>query len=1053
MVKHTEQGVETASPMKIRQRLLKTITEIEQRRDMLGDTVVDLTLLALNEQLSQLDTQEAVAMEAERRPLTLVVLSMSKNNTPLQTILHNAGFAPVPYPDDTPPDDPLQTAFYSDNLDPQATIQHMITDLLDQAEFIGCRVLIDTHSGVVDGLAGYAAEFGADVAPLPPGLYLSYAAYKEVRGHFAVIQAADDSAYYRVDGLKTSPRLLGRLELETISSTMIGRAAELKQIQSLYRRVVDQQQAHAVLVTGISGVGKSRLLFEFDKWLELNPENLIAFEGNATVSERMLPFGLLREMLAQRFDITEQHTESEARQRLIEGIERLIGENAARRAHIIGQLIGFDFSNSPHLLGLRSDYQRFQSVAYETLLDLFRTLHRQYQQPIIIRLEDLHNADHASLHFVNFLVERAHQLPLMIVAAAQPSLFDRLPAVQDNPHYSSIRLHSFSEEESYQFLHAIFGEQPGQEDLLKRIVAASGGNPFHMEEVVRLLHDEDLLVRGVKHWHLPEPDAAQIHIPATVMGVLQARMNALSTPERTVIQQAAAVGRIFWDRAVQHLQNEGQSESIDVQAVLQMLHRRSMVVPRQRSSFAGAQEYMFQQSTLYLVAYNSLRQPQLRRYHLQLARWFIGRSMQSVGENAVIIAQHYARASQLSRAVKWYGLAARQAFDAYLPDRAASYYDRAFDLLPDNYDDTRVQLQLYEGYGQVLTAQGRCNDAISAYTAVCITAERAGDLVTQALAWDAMAHLHLILDDPHEALTYATHALDLAERAGSAGQSQYLKALITLSTVHMALDDIELGWQEADKAVQLLTAQMDTKVQLMAYTARGRAYLRRLQPSRAIQDLQQARMLASTVQDTGLLTRVIYQQAWAAYWLGDHLSAIEHIVNALSLAEQSNMRHDIISYTNGLGILYGLTGHYTTAVDHLTRVLAMVGESGWWGLVGTYAGLARSYLALGDTLAAWQCARECHRHATRHEHRTDRGVSWRTLGFVANAMENRRVILPEGTFDATACFENSVAALQAPFQRFQLAQTYRDWADVLDASDRRRAAELRQQATELMRED
>lgn len=1030
---------------KTRQQLTKTIAVIEQQRAVLGDAVVEATLLALQDQLNQLDTQEAVAMQSDGQPVALVVLLNTPPHAVLLDAMTTADFSLLPPPSNHP--DLL--VFMRVSSEQQEAVSRAVGLVLEYINAQGSVGLIDTRLMVPGSEASLASQLVQQAREFGSGLYLSYAAYRLVRGQFQVLRTVGNNEFFRVENTKTSPRLLGRLELEAISSEMVGRDSELQRLQAIYNRTVAEEKPHCVFITGISGVGKSRLLFEFDKWLELHSESVVAFEGNAAVSERTLTYGLLREVMAHRFDITEQHTEAEARQKLVEGVQALVGDESVRRAHIIGQLIGFDFSNSPHLLGLRSDNERFLSVAYQTLLDLLRTIYRQRHQALVIRLEDLHNADTESLNLLSFLAQRANGLPLLIVAATQPALFDRMPDLLTNPAFTVIRLYSLSAEESYQFLRGIFGETVTNQALLQRIVTATGGNPFHIEEVVRLLHDEGLLVRGERHWHVHQHNAEQVHIPPTVMGVLQARMNALSTAERAVLQQAAAVGRIFWDRAVLHLQTQNTTDHVDVPTALRMLHRRSMIVPRQRSSFAGAQEYMFQQATMYRIAYSSLRQPQRRRYHLQLAQWFIGRSMQSVGENAVIIAQHYAQAGQVARAVKWYGLAARQAFDAFLPDRAASYYDRAFGLLPENYDDTRVQSQLYEGYGKVLVTQGRYTDAISAFTAVCMTAERTGDLVTQALAWNQMARLQLLIDDPHEALQYAERAAELAERAGTPGIEQHLLALVNAASINMALDDYRSGTKLAEEAVNLLPENVSADVRAEVFRVRGQAYLTQRDLSAATHDLEAARVAAANAHAPDIQARVFELHAWLLAIQGDLEGGINYLQQAMTLAEQSNVRHDIIQYTNNLGILYSFGGQHNTAIDYLTRVLAMVGQAGWWGLVGTYATLTRSYLSTGDTHAAWQCARECHRRANRHTHATDQGVSWRTLGMVAIA-KGGSVTLDDTTYSAAMCFQNSIDALQAPHQIRQLAMTYTDWAAAVAATDPAAAASYRARAASVL---
>lgn len=1025
-----------------RQQLLKTIDVIGQQRTLLGNAVVDATLLALHDQLAQLETQEALAMQDQGRPAVVIVLFGLAPESNLTGTLKSYGYSTLALP-------AVGSAL--------VLIKNSSAPPTDIAEVI--QLSLDNHSAFLKAIIdtrvimpGHEIAFGLQVNKrlneAINGITLVSAAYQQVRGQYFVTATAQADLFH-VETSKTAPRLLGRLELESVSREMVGRATELQRLQYHFTEVIRDKTARFVLITGLSGVGKSRLLFEFDKWVELLETSVFALEGNASVSERTLPYGLLREFFAQRFDITDQHTEAEARQRFVDGLGQLAQRPSVRRAHIIGQLIGLDFSRSPHLLGLRNDPQRFQSVAYEAVVEMLRTIQRERNEPIMLRIEDLHAADSETLHLLDYLVHQTTHVPLLIVAAAQPALFERLaPHTRTDSRYRIVQLHSLSEDASHQFLKRIFGNVDNNTQLMRRIVHTTGGNPFYMEEVVRLLHDEGVLVRGLEHWHINADNTADTHIPSTVMGVLQARINALSIAERTVLQHAAAVGQIFWDRAVMHLQSEDQEASHDTHETLRQLHRRNMIVPRQRSIFDGTQEYMFSQSMLYLVAYNSLRQSQRRRYHLQLAQWFIGRSMQSVGENAQIIAQHYTAAGEVVRAVKWYGLAARQAFDAFLPERAAAYYDRAFALLPDDYDDPRVQIQLYEGYGKVLTAQARYHDAIAAYTAVCIGAERRGDLLTQAAAWYAMSHLQLLLDDAREGLRYIAHAITLAERAGPTAADLHLRALAMAAILYTSIDDIDTATATATAAGALLNDEAEPRTRAEVLFARASTHFYRFALTSAATDLNTARIAAANAHDTYLQARIMRLHGWVLMQHGQLEGALHMLRQAHTLAEQSNVQHDIIAFTNDLGIALGHAEQYQESVDLLTKVLAIVGHEGWYGLVGTYAALTANYLALGDPVAAWQCARECHRAAYRHPHPTDHGVAWRALGQVA-AAQGQEITVDDQTYSITTCFEKSVASLQKPHQRWQLAYTYRTWAKAIENDDATLAATYRDHAAQI----
>lgn len=124
-------------------------------------------------------------------------------------------------------------------------------------------------------------------------------------------------------------------------------------------------QTHVVTVVGEAGVGKSRLLYEFQNWIELLPERERLFQGRGLQETQHLPYALLRDLLAFRFQILEGDGVERVRQKIELGFGEVLGEDeeGQMRAHITGQLLGFVFSDSPHLTGVLEDPQQLRDRA------------------------------------------------------------------------------------------------------------------------------------------------------------------------------------------------------------------------------------------------------------------------------------------------------------------------------------------------------------------------------------------------------------------------------------------------------------------------------------------------------------------------------------------------------------------------------------------------------------------------------------------------------------------------------------------------------------------
>lgn len=1028
--------------MKSREQLEKSITALEAQRHLLGDAVVDAALAALREEIKELEAAEVRAVQEERRRAVMVVIHYDHDShLPTAPIFENHGRVFGVY------EGRVHSIFDIEEDEAAAILAACAVSLELLARF-EIRAVIDLIRYYGTTEAAIMARLDSRIDELPaPGVALTEAAYAVVRGHYDMIELPKADLYY-IDEIKPRSFQLGRPQLEAISSRMIGRQQELDRLQDIFARVQGEKRAHLVTITGMAGVGKSRLLFEFEKWMELLPQLIWYLEGNGAVYGPGTTFGLIRDMLAFRFEISEYDKEESARQKLISGVQEIMQIQGEEPAHIIGHLVGLNFSTSPYLVGVRGDSSLFRDVAYETMVKLFRSAYHTYGQPMLIRLEDIHLADRDSLDLLNHLVKACADIPLAVVATAQPSIFDRAATWGGPSHQSLIELRSLSGQDSARFLNEIFGahRQHIPQNLHDTIINNTGGNPYHMEEVIRLLLDEAILIRGADHWMLNHEDLDTLHIPASISEVLQARINSLPPPERITLQQAAVVGVIFWDAALAHLQNENQYETVDIGQALRALQKRGMIVPRPRSSFTGAAEYAFQQRFLHQVAYDSLRHTLRQRYHLQLAQWYIGRGTENVGENASTIAAHYARAADIHRAIKWYGLAARQAFDAYLPERASRYYELAFDLMPDHFEDLQLQIQLYEGYGQVLEALSQFDEAISAYTALCIAAEADHDLHAQAQGWSAIAHLFILESKGLDAIEAAEKAYLIGEKMGEAGIEARIHAIITTSEAHGVLGDARSALAALAGVDNLATpaSMPSTYVQYLSQIANCHMALNNFSQGEIA--LKKALDITTDYGLEGKRAAILSGLGFVLWAQGDIEGAITYLDEALHLAREANQRNAVIEYTSNLGGMLATHGRYGEAELHLRRVLRMVGDQGWWGIVGTYIALSRSLLGQGQYRAAEEAARSALQWAMRSTHPFDFAAVWRELGHVA-IQKKRPLVIDGREWDAAACFEQSLRYVDDfPLQR---ALTLRSYGQYLEAHDPARAADYLAQAEQL----
>lgn len=634
------------------------------------------------------------------------------------------------------------------------------------------------------------------------GILITQDTYRHVRGIFRVSELeplrlkgiSEAVRAYQVTGARPRAfRLLTR-GVEGVETPMIGREADFNRLQQTFWEAVEERECRVMTVIGEAGIGKSRLIYEFDQWLEALPERVYYFKGRAYPATRNLPYSLARSMLAFRFDIHDSDAPEVVWDKLEQGIRLVLGETeiGSRKAYVIGRLLGFALGPAPFRPEQMEDARRFQDQALVYLGEYFRTLAQEY--PVAVLLEDIHWADNSSLDLIHRLDGAVGRQPVLIVSTTRPELFERRPNLGEGlPFYARIVLQPLTRRESRLLIEKILPGSGGlPEDLRKNLIERAEGSPFYIEEGIKMLIEDGVLVRSGAGWRVAEACLDNIKIPPTLLGVLQARLDALDLQERLLLQRAAVIGRVFWDGTVAYLgaQEEGAKaaghsgeqglnpqglnlegenrQGEEVRGLLEQLRGRELVYRRERSSFADTLEYQFKHAVLRDVTYESLLKRQRRTYHAAAARWLeqAAHRSQRPDEYAPLIAEHYEQSGERAQAASWYLRAGRHAADRYANDEAVHAFTQAMRLTPAEDSAARFDMLLdrekvYDRIGE-RAAQAEDVQALSGL------ADRLGRDDARAAARLRQANYAFSIGDYSTAAGAAQAAIDLARRSGSA---------------------------------------------------------------------------------------------------------------------------------------------------------------------------------------------------------------------------------------------------------------------------------------------
>jgi tetratricopeptide (TPR) repeat protein len=259
--------------------------------------------------------------------------------------------------------------------------------------------------------------------------------------------------------------------------------------------------------------------------------------------------------------------------------------------------------------------------------------------PTVLVIEDLHWAESQLVDMLERLLARSVG-PLFLVATARSEFAQAHPDfAAGREDSSSVSLRPLTEEQSGELVEELLLVADLPDELRREILAKAEGNPFFLEELIRRLIDEEALVREGERWRATDAARSTI-LPDTIHGLLAARIDALSGEEKRVLQEAAVVGRVFWEEPLARSFGNGE-----VSVALLGLERKGLVFARPTSTIAGQVEFMFKHALVRDVAYASLPKTRRARAHAEHAAWIEELAGDRLEEFAELVAHHYATAA------------------------------------------------------------------------------------------------------------------------------------------------------------------------------------------------------------------------------------------------------------------------------------------------------------------------------------------------------------------------------------------------------------------------
>jgi class 3 adenylate cyclase/tetratricopeptide (TPR) repeat protein len=1021
-------------------QLIASIATLEAQRALLGDAVVDASVAALRSKLLALTTTGTGAESAAQtlRQVSILFLdvvgstALSQHLDPeeIQAVMDGAlarytaiveshRGKVLQYAGDS-----LLAVFGADEAredDPERAVHAGLALLQEgrhQGELVkrqhgrdGFSIRVGLHTGSVllgggvdaeGSIRGIAVSIAARMEQsAPPGtLRISHDTYRHVRGLFEVeaqpvisLKGLDEPfVSYLVLRAKPRPFRVTARGIEGVETRMIGREVELALLCDNFERLFIERQLTAVAVIAEAGVGKSRLLYEFGNWSEARSEQFHLFQGRASPQTQANPYGLLRDIFARWLQIADDDTLQAARQKIELGIAPLFvqddGEDLAEgHAHLLGHLIGLDLSASHHISGIRDDPRQIRNRAFHTAAQTFRRLSAQDGKPVVLQLEDLHWADDATLDFLSYLAEVNRDVAMLILGFARPTLFERrLDWLGTQHSHRRIDLSPLDKAQSHLLAAELLQKLPTIPSAVSElIIGRAEGNPFYMEELIKMLVDQGAIEIGSMSWSLHLERLLATHVPPTLTGVLQARLDSLPALEKQVLQEASVIGPIFWDQPL---------ASLDARAheLLPALERRELALPSAEAAVEGLREYAFRHQILHQVTYDTVLKRARRDLHGKVARWFSELTGSRANDFLGMTAWHYEEAGDAINAAEYHARAAEQIRDRFAHDGVLNHVQRALALLDrvSGAETASLRWRLLEVREQTLDLQGMrseqradidslqmlaetmSDDRRRAYasfrrsdladrTADSPTCEGAarhamalacttGDHELRLRAQRLIALARRACGDFESAKTLARQGLTEARERGLKGiESAFLDTLAgTAGMQDDMLDSLELGRQ----SLRINRETRDRRGEARALGNLGASWLGLGDFEQATRDLEESTRLARAIGDRATECNNLINLAQVSHWQGDLARALAFARAALDIGVAAQMPDAEIFARFLLGDAEVLQGNGESATEAYQRAWSLASEISSPLQHNATAGLIQVALARGDTATA-----------------------------------------------------------------------------------------------------
>ncbi|MGZ4402124.1 MAG: ATP-binding protein [Gaiellaceae bacterium] len=669
----------------------------------------------------------------------------------------------------------------------------------------------------------------------------------------------------------------GNYKPTALEPPFVGRDREFRQVKDLFHATVEDRKAHLVSVIGIAGIGKSRLAWEFFKYIEGLLDLMLWHRGRCLSYGEGVAYWALADMVRMRARIVEGEDQASALAKLRATIDEYVTDGDERK---------WIEPRLAHLLGLEEHGARDSEDLFAAWRVFFERLAEQ--RPVVMVFEDMQWADAALVEFIEYLTNWSRNYPIFVLTSGRPEFLERHSEWGAGKRtFTSLYLEPLSHGAMEELLDGLVPGLP--KEARGTILDRAEGIPLYAVETVRMLLDRGLLEARDNAYRVTGT-IDTLAVPETLHALIAARLDGLDEHERRAVQDASVLGKTFSADSLAALTGLELGEA---ESTLASLVRKEMFAVQVDFRSPEQGQYGFLQDLVRRVAYETMSKKERKARHLAAAEVLQERWGQDDEEIIEVLASHYLEAYRATpdapdaveikeRARSALIQAGKRAASLAAHVEAKRYYEQALELT----EDEREQASLHEQAAQMARLAGDASTSRTHIEAARNLWERLGDdhaLARTSVVYADMLRLEGRLED---AIDLMRHALDVLAHEGP------------------------------DEAAAMLAAQLGRMLHFSGRTAE------------ASEPIERALFMAEALQLPNVLSQAMNTKAITLMTHSRPEEATVLLKHALAIALENDLGEASLRAYNNLGALMNERDDHQAEIQYGTSALELARKLG-----------------------------------------------------------------------------------------------------------------------------